>query len=362
MSRSVAIRSSRWISALGLALVLSPTSLFAQSANEDPFKNFSRKNASAFLQSFKDPIKDVLPSVVRVRIEDQDVALGTVVRSDGYIVTKNSELVGDLQVIFRDDRKVPAKVVATNEAFDLALIKVELRNLPVVKWANTAGTVGNWVASPGMDSVPAAVGVVSVGTRTLSRRELAIETTVPQGGFLGIEPIVNESRIMIKDVVKNSAAEKAGVKKNDYLLAIGDQRITTREGVFEALSKSKPGQTIEILLNRGGEEIKLLVKLGRRQGVDRSDVQNAMGSTLSTRKMGFPVILQHDTVLKATDCGGPLVDLDGKVLGLNIARAGRVESYAIPTDALQKALQEMFSSISTTKAKPAETTSSTKSK
>ena len=30
------------------------------------------------------------------------------------------------------------------------------------------------------------------------------------------------------------------------------------------------------------------------------------------------------------DCGGPLVNLDGKVVGMNIARAGRTESYAIP--------------------------------
>ena len=30
------------------------------------------------------------------------------------------------------------------------------------------------------------------------------------------------------------------------------------------------------------------------------------------------------------ECGGPLVSLDGKVVGINIARGGRVDSYAMP--------------------------------
>jgi serine protease Do len=68
-----------------------------------------------------------------------------------------------------------------------------------------------------------------------------------------------------------------------------------------------------------------------------------MGSFLSNRRSGFPFILQHDTVLKQTDCGGPLVDLDGKVVGINIARAGRVESYAIPAQAVRELLPDLLS-------------------
>ena len=32
-------------------------------------------------------------------------------------------------------------------------------------------------------------------------------------------------------------------------------------------------------------------------------------------------------------CGGPLVNLDGEAIGLNIARAGRVTTYALPARA-----------------------------
>ena len=38
---------------------------------------------------------------------------------------------------------------------------------------------------------------------------------------------------------------------------------------------------------------------------------------------------------------GPLVDLEGHVLGINIARAGRTESYAIPSEAVRPLLEKL---------------------
>jgi serine protease Do len=72
-----------------------------------------------------------------------------------------------------------------------------------------------------------------------------------------------------------------------------------------------------------------------------------MGSELSQRRAGFPVVLQHDGVIRPTDCGGPLVDLDGRVVGINIARAGRVESYAVPSEAVIPLLGDLMAGKST---------------
>ena len=76
-----------------------------------------------------------------------------------------------------------------------------------------------------------------------------------------------------------------------------------------------------------------------------------MGSQLS-EKRNFPTILQHDTVIKPTDCGGPLVDLDGRVVGINVARAGRVESYALPSEVVVPLLADLMSGKSATTAAP----------
>ena len=56
-------------------------------------------------------------------------------------------------------------------------------------------------------------------------------------------------------------------------------------------------------------------------------------------------------MLKPNECGGPLVDLDGRVIGLNIARAGRTETYAIPSEVILQLLPELLA------AKPAYTVS-----
>ena len=93
--------------------------------------------------------------------------------------------------------------------------------------------------------------------------------------------------------------------------------------------------------NKQEEEVR--VTLSKRPQALLGNPQERMGSSLSNRRGGFPTILQHDTVVRPVDCGGPLVDLDGKVIGVNICRAGRTESYAVPVEAVQKLLPELMS-------------------
>ena len=69
------------------------------------------------------------------------------------------------------------------------------------------------------------------------------------------------------------------------------------------------------------------------------DVVRSVAATIRTG--GFPTILQHDSVLRPTDCGGPLVDLDGRALGINIARAGRTESYAVPAEIVKPLVEKL---------------------
>src|SRR5262249_43086894 len=80
---------------------------------------------------------------------------------------------------------------------------------------------------------------------------------------------------------------------------------------------------------------------------DRGDIQNSMGTDRSERRTGFPVTLQHDTILKANECGGPLVDLEGRVIGINIARGGRTDTYAIPAQAILPLLPDLMAGKST---------------
>ena len=67
-----------------------------------------------------------------------------------------------------------------------------------------------------------------------------------------------------------------------------------------------------------------------------------MGSELSSRISGYATYLQHDAVIRPKDCGGPIVDLDGMVVGINICRAGRTESWAIPSEVVQPLLPSLM--------------------
>lgn len=77
-------------------------------------------------------------------------------------------------------------------------------------------------------------------------------------------------------------------------------------------------------------------------------MQNSMGTDRSERRTGFPAALQHDTDLKASQCGGPLVDLEGRVIGINIARGGRTDTYAIPSESIKPLLSAMLAAKVTT--------------
>src|SRR5262249_46895681 len=105
---------------------------------------------------------------------------------------------------------------------------------------------------------------------------------------------------------------------------------------------------IKILREEMSKEFKVI--LGRQPAGMKGNPQERFGSLLSDRRGGFPNILQHDTVLSPAECGGPLVDLDGKVVGIHIARAGRVESYAIPSEVVRKLIPEMKDGKYTLKA------------
>jgi Do/DeqQ family serine protease len=78
---------------------------------------------------------------------------GVIVNSDGYIVTNNHVIQGGekITVILNNSKKeYVAKVIGTDPSSDLALIKIEEKNLPAVVFANSDEVkVGEWVLAVG---------------------------------------------------------------------------------------------------------------------------------------------------------------------------------------------------------------------
>jgi S1-C subfamily serine protease len=120
--------------------LLAPMAL-GQVARPDPNKT---KSSDSLRNLFKDVVAAADKSTVIVqggggeiaKDKPQQVALGTVVGSDGFILTKASEVVGrdELKVTI-NGKPLEAKVVGVSEPQDLAMLKVEAKGLNVVTWA-----------------------------------------------------------------------------------------------------------------------------------------------------------------------------------------------------------------------------------
>ncbi|MEY4642840.1 MAG: HtrA protease/chaperone protein [Pseudomonadota bacterium] len=98
---------------------------------------------------------------------------GFIIDSSGYIVTNHHVVDGadDITVTLYDQRELRAKVVGTDESSDLALLKVESQNLPVVELGDSSKLkVGEWVLAMGSPfglQFSVAAGIISYMGRAL---------------------------------------------------------------------------------------------------------------------------------------------------------------------------------------------------
>lgn len=96
-----------------------------------------------FLRQFGDP-QQVQPR--------QASGTGFIVRPDGYILTNNHVVAGfdRVQVTLTDRRTFPARVVGRDETTDVAVVKIDAKNLPTVPLGDdNEARIGEWVVAIG---------------------------------------------------------------------------------------------------------------------------------------------------------------------------------------------------------------------
>jgi len=300
-----------------------------------------RRTHPDVLAAFRRAVLPTRAATVRIMVDGEAAALGAIVEPDGHVVSKASLLEGKVTCRLPDGRELPARLLATDEENDLALLKVEARGLTPVSWRpGGAPPVGSWVATVGQQADPLAIGVVSAEPRTIP----GPRRPPPRRGILGVSLRPADTGPRIEEVVGGSAAEKAGLKVGDIVHGIDGKPLTTVQQMIEAVGSHPPGEKITLLIARDKDELRLTATLEKPQPDSRLGLapeDSWGGGPFSQRRYGFPSAMPHDTVLSPTDCGGPLVDTDGKVVGINIARALRVTSYAIPADVARKVVAEL---------------------
>ena len=70
----------------------------------------------------------------------------------------------------------------------------------------------------------------------------------------------------IDGVSDGSPAQKGGLKGGDIITRFGDLPVGTIHDYMASMGKHKPGDQVNIAVNREGREVKLKVTLGSRAG------------------------------------------------------------------------------------------------
>lgn len=263
------------------------------------------------------------------------VGMGAIISSDGYALTKASELEKDAEIRcrFSDKRSIPATVVKIDSANDIALLKLQSGTYRPLVFSGEDPIAGTVVLTVGVRSDVMAMGVVSCESRNLIERGRAL---------LGVVPSENERGILISDV--RQAAEKAGLRDGDVIMEVSGQKVKVVTEFVNMIRRYRAGDEVVVRALRDNQELELKVILGGTRIAGRSaprfEAMNLLGSINSKRNDSFPLALQHDTPLMPEQCGGPLLNLDGKAIGINLARGGRIKSYAITGPGLAAVIRD----------------------
>jgi Do/DeqQ family serine protease len=116
-----------------------------------------------------------MPQMPRER-RAESLGSGVIVSPEGYILTNNHVVEGasQVKVAFADQREFPAKIIGTDKATDVAILKIDQTNLPVLPLSDSSraqvGDVVLAVGNPFGLGQTVTMGIVSATGRSLGGR------------------------------------------------------------------------------------------------------------------------------------------------------------------------------------------------
>ena len=110
--------------------------------------------------------------------------------------------------------------------------------------------------------------------------------------FLGVltEKVPEGARVM--EITKESAAEKAGLQKDDIITKVGEENITDPANLAEVISSKKPKELVTLYYTRNAKKANVKVTLGERTRLEKIITMESsprMGKVLAIpNKQGNP--------------------------------------------------------------------------
>jgi len=263
---------------------------------------------------------------------------GVIVSSDGYILTNNHVIkdADEIKVLLFDKREFTGKIIGSDPKTDLAVIKIEASDLPVLRLGNsdelTVGSVVIAVGNPYGLSHTVTMGIVSAvgranvgiadyedfiqtdaainpgnsgGALVNSKAELVgintaifsttggyqgigfaipsnmarnvMDSLIKRGkvvrGWLGVTiqdltpelakhfGIKAEKGVLVSDVLDDSPASKAGVKRGDLIIGYEGREVKDSVSLRNMVADTGPGTEITLKILRDEKEMPLRVRI-----------------------------------------------------------------------------------------------------
>ena len=118
------------------------------------------------------------------------------------------------------------------------------------------------------------------------------------------------------------------MRVGDIIQSVNGVEIQNQRQLTSLSESMKDSVTVEFTFDRHGQHFHKsfdLSSMARPSVFDRWG-----GGPFSSKRFGFGPVLAHSIPIAPEVGGAPLLDLQGRLAGINISRAMRVSSYAIP--------------------------------
>lgn len=328
------------------------------------------RQSDAFNKALQPVIAEAAKSTVRIwgnSRRPKILAYGTVVGDGGQVLTKWSEVerfTNSLQVQTDGKESYSVEIVGVFSEEDLVLLELgkggkvlnagegfeeSSAKLTPAKFHPSNLTLGKFLTAPQPTGKPVAFGVVSVLERNLR------ETDQAHLGIMADLEYKGEG-VRISNVQPEYGAENAGLQAGDVILKVDDRNVA---GLFElknALAAKQPGDTVNILVESAGKERAFEVLLSNRPVTgqfsgDRLNQMERMGGKTSKVRSGFSKVVQSDMRIEHDRLGGPVVDLEGRIVGITLARADRTRTYIMGSEVVMDLLKGEYDTVAEARTK-----------
>jgi serine protease Do len=236
---------------------------------------------------------------------------GVIISADGYIVTNNHVIDGaeGIEVGLHDNRIFQAKLIGTDPSTDLAVIKIDLKGLKPIEFADSDDTkVGQWVLAVGNPfnlASTVTAGIISAKGRNINLLQ-------QKAGNFAIE-----SFIQTDAAVNPGNSGGALVDLSGNLIGI-NTAIASPSGVYAGYSFAIPSnlvkKVVEDLIDFGivqrgflgitmgsvDDKIAKDLNLDKVQGAYISDVQKNSGADEAGLRSGDIITRINDRVIKTS--------------------------------------------------------------